>query len=737
MDISKISRRISPTWPRARAAITALLLLSALRPDSLHAQWEQTQGIDGGVVYNVAVSGRSVMAATVCGLFLSTDKGATWTQLGPVGSLVALRSSGSLFYAGCGDTVYQYNEQGMLLRASCMQFAYYYVDLIAIAGMDIFAASWGGGFFHSTDNGTTWTRAWGPNYATDLTTSDANFFCGDARGLYQSTDRGITWVLVNTGLPDPQITCLGATGNTLWAGVYNFGLYKSTDKGQSWQKMSYPGGVPGIIVTRGADLFVGNGTNPVRTQPADNYAFIPPDNTVFVSKDQGTSWSQITPADNPVTSFVYSDSSLFAGTAIGVIRSDDDGKTWTGPLHSGMTALSVSSIANVGTTLLAGTSEKIWWWSAPIPPAFQKGLYKSVDGGKHWTRAGLTGTNIESIVVIPNRDGSEHAFAGTGHGVLRSTDHGETWSLPSSDLDSLGLSSVAGLDDQLFASTHSGVYRSADRGASWTKVLDGWYGSGVVYTAAGVVYYSDFFSTNRSTDGGNNWTMMRPPHPGLHYVQRATNLGSLIFITTDISAVNMANEGLFRSSDNGKTWLSIVNGVTGTVAGLKVLDGALFAETYQGDVLISTDAGDSFRSIGAGLPRANAESNYYVRVRVFASDNYLFAAGDGIGVWRRPLSDLFDQVDPLPPRSYYLEQNFPNPFNAGTTIEFANPETGPVSLKVYNVLGQQVAVLIDNETRTTGYYSLAWRASGLPSGVYIYKLQTGQVTEMRKALLLK
>ena len=60
-----------------------------------------------------------------------------------------------------------------------------------------------------------------------------------------------------------------------------------------------------------------------------------------------------------------------------------------------------------------------------------------------------------------------------------------------------------------------------------------------------------------------------------------------------------------------------------------------------------------------------------------------------------------------------------------------------MSLKVYNTLGEEVAVLINNETRTMGYYSLPWDGAGLPSGIYFYRLQAGKVTETRKALLLR
>jgi hypothetical protein len=85
---------------------------------------------------------------------------------------------------------------------------------------------------------------------------------------------------------------------------------------------------------------------------------------------------------------------------------------------------------------------------------------------------------------------------------------------------------------------------------------------------------------------------------------------------------------------------------------------------------------------------------------------------------------------------YQLQQNYPNPFNPSTTIEFALPKTARVTLKVYNVIGEEVAILV-SEDLTPGKYEYTWDASGLASGVYFYRIATSEYRESRKMILIR
>ena len=88
------------------------------------------------------------------------------------------------------------------------------------------------------------------------------------------------------------------------------------------------------------------------------------------------------------------------------------------------------------------------------------------------------------------------------------------------------------------------------------------------------------------------------------------------------------------------------------------------------------------------------------------------------------------------PSGFVLAQNYPNPFNPTTTIEFSLPHTSLVSLKIYNVLGEEVATFISGRL-TTGKYKYEWDASGFASGIYFYTLHSGNVELTKKLILIR
>jgi hypothetical protein len=153
----------------------------------------------------------------------------------------------------------------------------------------------------------------------------------------------------------------------------------------------------------------------------------------------------------------------------------------------------------------------------------------------------------------------------------------------------------------------------------------------------------------------------------------------------------------------------------------------------------SVDGGVSWTDITGDLPQTSAP----VRIReMYQINSELILpmndfSGLGYSIYRRTLDVL--SVRSLPDRSpstFSLSQNYPNPFNPTTTIEFSIPIASYVSLKIFNVLGQEVASPV-NENLVAGQYSVDWNADNVPSGTYFVRLTAGIFSEMKKILLLK
>jgi len=88
------------------------------------------------------------------------------------------------------------------------------------------------------------------------------------------------------------------------------------------------------------------------------------------------------------------------------------------------------------------------------------------------------------------------------------------------------------------------------------------------------------------------------------------------------------------------------------------------------------------------------------------------------------------------PTEFSLAQNYPNPFNPTTTIKYQIPEVSFVTLRIYDVLGNEIATLV-NEQKPADSYEVEFNASNLPSGIYFYRIQVGSFVETKKMVLMK
>ncbi len=408
-----------------------------------------------------------------------------------------------------------------------------------------------------------------------------------------------------------------------------------------------------------------------------------------------------TPPVGTVSSFAFVDATAYAGSfGGGMFQSTDKGATWT-EINTDLdnpyvTALSVATLRSGEKMVYAATSGG--------------GVFVRGHRSRKWAeaKAGLTNQDIRSVAVTSavNEDEGDGIYVSApGTGIFRSSNYGGSWCAANVGLTCTSvLCLVAGGDEgfgeRLFAGTCSGSLFCTTAGETcWKEANCGMQGLPILSMTA-----------RHRSDG------------------RAD-----IFAGTD-------GGGILRSTDHGRSWDIANDGLSHlTVWSLaSANDGqgrsVLFAGTSGGGVFASTDNGDHWMPINVGLSDLHVWS-------LAADGKNLYAGICGGGVYIRSLSEISSSITLVEPAGpipscFSLEQNYPNPFNPSTTITFALPLASHTSLRVFDLLGKEVAVLVQGELNA-GIHACQWNCVDLPSGVYLYRLETSQFTETRRLVLMK
>ena len=142
------------------------------------------------------------------------------------------------------------------------------------------------------------------------------------------------------------------------------------------------------------------------------------------------------------------------------------------------------------------------------------------------------------------------------------------------------------------------------------------------------------------------------------------------------------------------------------------------------------DHGDNWNQINNGLVDSNISS------LAINPNGYIFAGTLNGGVFRSISSTTSIKEEEINVFTFSLTQNFPNPFNPTTIIRYSVPQTTLVIIKVYNLLGSEIATLV-NEEKSFGNYKMQFDGSNLSSGVYFYRMQAGNFNSTKKFILLR
>ncbi|MCB9512032.1 MAG: T9SS type A sorting domain-containing protein [Deferribacteres bacterium] len=325
------------------------------------------------------------------------------------------------------------------------------------------------------------------------------------------------------------------------------------------------------------------------------------------------------------------------------------------------------------------------------------GIHFSKDNGESWVPLSTGGMPLMGNFAI---DSSSSIFVGVrGNGVYRSQDNGQTWdSLCCTDRFALYINATA--NGSLFVATNcctnagtwtGKIFRSTTSGESWTKVYeDPWY-----------LPIGSYVSVVRANEKGD--------------------------------VVANATAGIVYSHDNGDTWKKIERENLRYSSRKIVIDsrGDLFLGTEEDGVFRYSFADTSWHEINNGLTD--------LRIRNISLDrnDYLYVGTVDDGLFRSVKRTTSVNLSAgSAPDDFLLEQNYPNPFNAGTTIPFSLSNAGFVTLKVYTLLGEEVATLAAGQF-VAGEHQIKWQAEEMASGVYLYQIRMGQHSHTRKMIVLQ
>ena len=407
-----------------------------------------------------------------------------------------------------------------------------------------------------------------------------------------------------------------------------------------------------------------------------------------------------------------------------VTRSTNAGATWTtlptNGIPSNIDLFCVWGVdANTcwagdgGVSLGAGGNAKIW---------------KTTNAGVNWTTVLTTGGSLGFI------NGIQFSRSNPQIGVAESdppTSAGGAywWALTTNGGTSFTI---------ITGGNQGGTYASAQNAVALVDEL--WFGVGtsnnttssaqqrIVYTTNGG---TSFLTGNLATYGQstaqsfvNSFSMNTDKMHGI--AGGVNNSGPNVNITTDGCATwTLHNMGGTLTGNFCVKWVPGTNtcyclGATGSPGGRR-----------------STDGGVTWTNV----PTASLNFTHMDCVYNSGTHTATVFAVAGDGSCGRMIDTLVFPLGIQPiagntPTQYSLGQNYPNPFNPTTTIKYDLPVDSRVSLKVYNILGQEVATLV-NQEQNAGTKSISWNAANAASGVYFYRLDAGHFTSVRKLLLLK
>ncbi len=625
------------------------------------------------------------------------------------------------------------------------------------------------GIYKSTDGGVHWTRSLfiaDSVGAIDVALDPANpskvfaamwerqrredyiKYGGPMTALYVSTNAGATWNVVSGGFPSNQPT-LGrisldvSRSNpqvlyalTAFANGNSRGLYKSTDGGTNWSLIN-----SSVASSSNYAWF----NRICRANPSNPDHVICGGLSMHASLNGGVSFSTLATShvDQHAVAFAPSNPNfIVVGNDGGVDYSTNGGVNWSYSNSLPITQFYAGEIDyNNPAVILGGTQDN--------------GTVRTTNGRlNNW----IDIYGGDGFYCLVDYTTSQRVYASSQYGGIgRSLNGGASFS-----------GATAGLDLQytnwmtpfvmdknnpltLYCGTYK-IHKSANGMQSWTVISPDLTSGhvqllGTITTVdvaksdSNVIYCgTDDANVWVTTNGGGNWSRINAglPHRWVTRVAIHPDSANVCYVTLSGYKVDSTGSHIYRTTDYGASWNSIRGNLPDAPINEVVIDPGdartLYIATDIG-VMYTTNLGNNWNVLGNGFP-----------TNVPCHDLTLHHPTRMLGVWTHGRSAFKISLEPTVDvretqpagrrAAFELMQNYPNPFNPTTHFGFRIADFGFVSLRVFDVLGREVAVLL-NEVKAPGKYEIEFNADKLSSGVYYYQLRSGSFVDTKKMLLVR
>ncbi|MBS1494800.1 MAG: T9SS type A sorting domain-containing protein [Bacteroidetes bacterium] len=445
----------------------------------------------------------------------------------------------------------------------------------------------------------------------------------------------------------------------------------------------------------------------------------------YKTTNDGLNWDVVANYNSAITANVMqSGLGFIVGFGGSIFKTSNSGSNWN-YLNS-----SLGELAGLNTLKFVDSTTGYITGAAGI-------FLKSTNQGLNWVRSNIGYNNLTSSFFINSQTG----YIGSEKSKLyKTTNSGNSWdtiSLPFPHPDPRTIYSIYFIDSNIgFAGSETYIYKTTNAGLNWKNVFE--TGSNIINSihfinsTTGYFYnykwsYSpgnpSYYMIYKSTNSGDNWNSI------YYETNLNTVAGSVKFISSDIGYRNLGG-AVYKTLNGGLNWFPILNYSDGTE--IKILPNSII---YLG----------SYKSTNNGVNW----TVYETKVQTIKDIQYInnltgfLIGGNGGAILRTTdggeiISSVYGITSNEITDNFSLHQNYPNPFNPSTVIRYQLSVAGFITLKVFDLLGKEVAALV-NEKQNAGSYSVDFNSTefNLPSGIYFYTLNAGEFKETRKMILIK